>query len=79
MENEIAMYLSCQHGARAIDIRQSRSQLEIAIDGPGMRVSYLELVTSLSMWQGHDAVALRAIADDIDAHVIKRPIIVASD
>ena len=69
MKNDLAHYLGCQHGARVIDIRQARSQIVIAIDGPGMSVSHLELVTSLSMWQGHDVAALKEIAEDIDAQV----------
>ena len=69
MESDFARSLACLHGARAIDMRQERSQINIAIDGPGMSVSHLELVTSLSIWQGHDVVALKKIADDIQAQV----------
>ena len=69
MQNDLPQYLACQHGARVIDVRQARSQIVIAIDGPGMSVSHLELVTSLSMWQGHDVAALRAIAKEIDVQV----------
>ena len=69
MENDLPQYLACQHGARVINARQERSQIVVAIDGPRMNVSHLELLTSLSMWQGHDVAALKAIARDIDAQV----------
>ena len=52
-----------------INARQPHNELEIGIDGPKMRIDGLQLVSSLSLIDGHEHSALEGIRSDIEGMV----------